>query len=83
MKLAKVDSSNIEAIGLIESQQISLTTGPVSVLRILFKNGRLYDYYGVTKELYNDFLESESKGSFFHKNINKKFKYELVKTVQE
>lgn len=73
MKITKVEnSSNISAIGYDEVK-VSLSSNIVNILRIYFKNGLIYDYYNVPKEVYEEFLKSESKGTFFHKNINKKY----------
>lgn len=79
MKMVKVESSNIEMIGWEEGQAVSFGMKPKDVLRITFKNGRTYDYYNFPEELYLDFLNAKSIGSFFHANINKKYDYELVK----
>lgn len=75
MKITKVEnSSNISAIGYDEVK-ISLSSNIVNILRIYFKNGLIYDYYNVPNEVYEEFLKSESKGTFFHKNINKKYTF--------
>lgn len=79
MKLNNVESSNISAIGFIESQQISLGRSGVNVLRIVFTSGLSYNYYEVPKDVFNLFLASESKGKFFHANIKDKYTTELVK----
>ena len=62
MKLVEVKSSNIKAIGW-ENE----------VLRILFTNGRIYDYKNVPLMVFNRMLMEESKGSYFHRKINNKY----------
>jgi hypothetical protein len=62
-----VESSFIKSIGYDEA---------LMVLQIEFKEGDVRDYKGVSKELYERFMKSESKGKFYLKNIRKKFVYE-------
>ena len=40
-----------------------------------FNNGVKYEYEDVPHQLYTSFRMSESQGSFFSKNIAKKYKY--------
>lgn len=62
--MIQVKSSTIKAIGYDEK------TG---TMIIRFKGDRLYHYATVPIELYNNFMVSQSKGKFFHKNIRGKF----------
>ena len=48
-------------------------------LKVTFKNGREYLYEGVSAETYEKFLTAESKGVFFHENINGRYNYSRVK----
>lgn len=57
--LKKVKSSNIEAVGYFDG----------AGLFVQFKSGKVYQYPKANKELYLDFIKSDSKGKFFHKNI--------------
>lgn len=75
--MVSVESTNIVAIGYGETR-LSLSSKSIPVLRVQFNNG-IYDYYNVSKEVYEDFLKAESKGSYFHKNINKKYDFEKIK----
>lgn len=81
IKLTPVASSNISAIGFVENQVIDNGFLPKNVLRINFSSGAIYDYQGVTREIYEDFMASESKGSFFHKYINKRYSFRRVDNV--
>ncbi len=62
MQMIPVQSSNIKAAG-----------HEGSTLRIQYGNGTEYDFKGVSAEVFNRFMESDSKGRFFHKNIRGKF----------
>jgi hypothetical protein len=46
-----------------------------SVLYVEFKTGIIYGYREISEELYEEFLESESKGKFFYSNIRKDSDY--------
>ena len=71
IKLTKVTSSKIDAIGYSE---------PDKVLAIRFKSGGLYHYANVTHEEYIAFASAESVGSFFYRNIkNNPQKYPYTK----
>ena len=60
-----VDSSFISEIDYHEK---------LFILDVKLKNGRTYSYRDVPKRVYNAFLNSDSKGEFFNKNIKKKYK---------
>jgi hypothetical protein len=55
MELIKVDSSMIYAFGYDEQQQ---------VLEVVFKRTGVYRYRDVPKEVYQQLLEADSKGSY-------------------
>ena len=57
-----ITSSNLEAESYDSAQQ---------ELIIRFKNGTAYKYFGVSPELYREFKEAESAGSFFHLHIRR------------
>lgn len=38
----------------------------ITTMRIEFFKGTIYEYYGVSVNFYNDFLNSPSKGKFLH-----------------
>jgi hypothetical protein len=55
MELIKVDSSMIYAFGYDEQQQ---------VLEVVFKRTGVYRYHNVPKEVYQQLLDADSKGSY-------------------
>ncbi len=73
IEMIPVISSNIKALGWVGGVLIYDGGQAKDVLRIEYLNGGIFDYIGVDKEVYNNFLNSESKGSFFHKNIREKY----------
>jgi hypothetical protein len=74
MELINVVSSNIASIGWQANQLINDASQPVDILRIVYKNGLVYDYYNVHQKDYEAFLASESKGQFYHKNIKGRYR---------
>ncbi len=59
-----ITSSNIKSVGYDKDSQI---------LEIEFNNGNTYQYIDVSSYVYQSFLDAESKGKFFHKNIKNKY----------
>jgi hypothetical protein len=57
----------------IKSSNISHAAYENGVMRVRFSNGTDYDYDGISAELFNDFMEAESQGKFFHQHIKGKF----------
>lgn len=55
-----VDSSNIEAIGYDPSTK---------ELHVQFLKSGLYVYPDVPQEVFDEFLNADSKGSYFNRNI--------------
>jgi len=47
-------------------------------LAVTFKNGSIYEYYGVPWEVFTKLRMSESQGKFLNSNINKVYKYKKV-----
>lgn len=37
-------------------------------LDITFKSGKIYTYYGVPKKVYDDFISSDSAGTYYNNN---------------
>lgn len=68
MEMIKVKSSNIKEIGFKDG-----------ILRVVFTYGAKYDYLNVPDQIFEDFLQSESIGSFFHKKIKDKYLTKKVK----
>lgn len=70
-ELKPVNSSNIKEVGHDEKTK---------ELRIKFHGDSVYAYDNVPKELFEKFMNAESKGSFFHKEIRKGgFKFRRIK----
>lgn len=65
--MKNVKSSNIKSIGFVNKTK---------TLLIEFLNKRTYKYLNVPKEIYNEFLSSESKGKFFNSKIKNVFSFE-------
>ena len=78
MNLISVQSSNIAQIGFEINRMNSMNAKPINVLRIVFINGGIFDYYNVEKKDYENFLKAESKGAYFHKFIKNVYSYEKV-----
>lgn len=64
--MESVQSSTISAVGYSEAD---------NVMTVAFKNGSTYTYQGVPQKTYQAFLDSESKGKYFNRNIRGQFDY--------
>lgn len=69
MEREPVSSSTILSIGYESASQ---------TLEVEFKNGGTYQYYNVPETVYQQFMESSSKGQFHHTNIRNSFAYSRV-----
>ena len=69
MKKQEVESSVIRAVG------------HTRVLEVEFESGRVYQYYDVPENIYNEILASDSKGRYFNQHIRGKFPYQEVRLV--
>ena len=49
------------------------------VLYLLFRTGELYRYFDVDRGQYQEFLEADSKGQHFGRNIRGRFRYERMR----
>ena len=47
-------------------------------LRVFFTTGKVYDYINVPKEVYDQLLNSFSKGKFLNEQIKGKYMFEKV-----
>ena len=63
MKLQKVQSSNLSAIGYDEENE--------TLIAEFVKGGR-YEYYNFPKEMYKILLNAPSKGQAFHRYVKSK-----------
>lgn len=48
-------------------------------LTVVFNNGREYVYECVPNAIYESFCDADSKGKYFHENINGRYNYSRVK----
>ena len=48
-------------------------------LKVIFTNGREYLYEEVPADVYEKFLMADSKGKYFHENINYRYTYSRIK----
>ena len=72
MRRTEVESSNIKTIGYDKDER---------VLEVTFLKGGVYFYLGVQPDIYRGFMEAESHGKFFHRNI--KGVYECLKMTAQ
>ena len=66
MILETVDSEVIHAVGYDPE---------ISLLEIVFNDGRIYQYRGVPREVFDGLKKAESKGRYFQDNIRDEFDY--------
>jgi hypothetical protein len=69
MEVRKVTSSNIDSIGYDSATK---------TLKVIFKNGHIYDYYGVSDQVHEALMSAESIGKFFNTNIRNSYQYGKV-----
>ena len=63
----------------VQSSTISEINYDGKILTVVFNNGREYIYEGVLAKIYEDFSKAESKGKYFHENINYRYNYSRIK----
>ena len=63
----------------VQSSTISEINYDGKLLKVTFNNGREYAYEGVPTKIYEDFSKAESKGKYFHENINYRYTYSRIK----
>ena len=63
----------------VQSSTISEINYDGKLLTVIFNNGREYAYEGVPAKIYEDFSKAESKGKYFHENINYRYTYSRIK----
>ena len=62
MEMIQVNSGNISSIGY---------DNDTTTLKIVFNNGRAYEYYNVPEYEFNNLLNAGSKGQYANQNIYK------------
>jgi hypothetical protein len=63
-----VSSSSIASIGY----------SPLAVLEVEFRSGAVYRYFAVPRAAYEALVASESKGSYFNRNIRSRFSFQQI-----
>ena len=61
-----VDSTVIRAVG------------HTRVLEIEFESGRIYQYFNVPEDVFDEFLSSDSKGRYFNSHVRGKYPYQEI-----
>lgn len=69
MERYSVASSNIASIGY---------DAPSQTLEIEFQNGTIYQYYGVSENIYEQLMQEGSKGRFLNTYIKNAYGYSRV-----
>jgi TIR domain/KTSC domain len=70
IQMTSVSSSNIAAIGYDSATE---------VLRVIFLNGNVYEYYGVPQHLYEGLMSANSHGSYLNSQIKaRNYSYEQI-----
>lgn len=65
----------------VESSVIH-TVGHTRVLEIEFESGRVYQYFDVPQDIYDNMLQSDSKGRYFNQHIRGKFPYQEIQLIK-
>lgn len=78
IKSEKIEGKLI--INEIESSNLKKTIYDVGdkKLTVTFNNGMEYEYEDVPHSMYTKFRMAESQGSFFNKEIGRKYKYKKI-----
>lgn len=69
MRRVAVNSSNIAEIGYDEGSR---------TLEILFRNGRVYQYFDVPAQEHRALMAAASHGQYLNRNIKGRFRYARV-----
>ncbi len=80
MAIIKEEIVGTKIINEIKSSNIRKTTFDTETKKLVveFNNGQQYEYSEVPHQVYTAFRMSESQGSFFSKNIVKKYNYKKL-----
>jgi lysyl-tRNA synthetase class 2 len=69
IEMKNVHSSQITSIGYDQD---------LEVLYVEFRNSNVYRYMDVPKEIYEQFMNNDSVGSYFHTHIKDEYEYEKL-----
>ena len=67
MQRQVINSSSIKSAGYLDG-----------TLEVEFKQGLIYQYYGVPEEYWINLMVSESAGSYLAKNIKSEFPFKMI-----
>lgn len=67
--MVPVASTNLDSVGYDDK---------LRRLRVMFRNGRTYEYAGVSPEEHAALMESDSKGAAFYHLIRRKYEGKLI-----
>lgn len=70
MKRTSVSSSNLRSVGYDPAKNI---------LEIEFHGGRVYQYTGVPRSIYNGLMGASSHGKYFHRRIKGRYPYTQIR----
>lgn len=65
MQRQNVSSSNLSSVGYDPHQM---------VLEIQFKDGSVYQYFGVPQSIYVSLINASSHGKYFHANVQNNYR---------
>lgn len=74
IRRSQVKSSSLATVGFSPEH---------NVLQIEFRNGLVYEYFGVTHAIYEQVLASDSKGVFLHRYGRGCFPFPWVESRQQ
>jgi hypothetical protein len=52
-----------------------------TVLELQFRNGAVYQYFGVPRRIYYDLLRADSKGGYFNQKIRGKYPHQRIQNA--
>jgi hypothetical protein len=65
---------------IVESSHLYSVGYENGVLEIKFQDGGVYRYYNVPYHVYEELMDADSKGNFFHYNIRtQNYQYEKIR----
>jgi len=64
-----VDSSNLAAVGYDPETR---------TLEIEFRNGRVYRYFDVPSDVYEELMAADTLGGYFNRNIRNRYPFEQI-----
>jgi uncharacterized protein YdbL (DUF1318 family) len=80
MAIIKEEIKGTHIICEVKSSNIKMVDFDTETKKLVveFNNGLKYEYEDVSHQMFTSFRMSESQGSFFSKNIAKKFKFKKL-----